>query len=157
MTGMKKVLFLSAHNSCRSQMAQGIVNHHYQGQLVAASAGIDPVELNSLTKKVMGEIGINLSGHKSHQIEDFKDAQFDYIVTLCNNTRELCPVFWAQGEATIKHFEFEDPDKFIGSEEGKLKYFRDVRDRIEERLLNFFDNEIKKQEEEFMPVNQGAY
>ena len=143
---MKRILFISTGNSSRSQMAEGIINHHYKGVAEAVSAGVTPTEIHPYAVRVMKEIGIDISGQTVNKPEDFKDEQFDYIITLCDNARENCPVFWTQGEAVHEHINFDNPELFKGSVDHLLQNFRDIRDQIEERLLTFFDRELKNSE-----------
>jgi arsenate reductase (thioredoxin) len=143
---MMRVLFVSTGNSCRSQMAEGIVNQRYKGRIEAVSAGVDPTSINPLAVKVMSEIGIDLSGHTINHPEDFRDQVFDYVITLCDSARENCPVFWTQGEATYEHMGFDNPLMFNGSEEQMLQHYRDIRDQMEEELLSFFDSELRSEE-----------
>lgn len=139
---MLKVLFLSTHNACRSHMAEAIVNHHYKGKIQAHSAGVEPSPIHPLTQKVMKEIGLDVSQHITNKPEDFKNEQFDYIVTLCDEAMEACPVFWTTGEAIYKHISVEDPFLRDENVEDALARCRESRDFLEERLLNFFDTEI---------------
>jgi len=140
---MKKVLFVSARNSCRSLLAESIVNHHYQGSLKAYSAGVEPGEMHPATARVLKEIGLPLSKQAANSPEDFQGEQFDYVITLCNPAREACPLFWTTGEAIYEHMEVNDPI-VASSEEKTLQRCRDARDTLEERLMAFFDREIKR-------------
>jgi len=145
---MINVLFLCTGNSSRSQIAEGIINHHFKGSIQAKSAGVSSTKLSQFAVKVMREIGIDISHHTTNTPEDFKDEQFDYIITLCDSAREACPVFWTKGEAMHLHFGFENPENFHGTDEEKLKLYRDLRDKIEAKLLKFFDRELKNKKEQ---------
>ena len=123
----KTVLFLCSHNSCRSQMAEGLLNSFYKDSFQAYSAGFVPIEVNPYAVEVMKEIGIDLSSQYSKSIEDFKDSKFDVVVTVCDNAKKACPFF--PGKKII-HKSFEDPASFSGSIEDTLKEFRKIRDKM---------------------------
>ncbi len=132
----KKVLFICTHNSARSQMAEGILNHLYGDIYKAYSAGTDPSGVNPLTVKVMYEIGIDISHHRSKDIEEFKNMEFDYIITVCDSSREKCPYF--PGGKKYIHKGFKDPSDSGLNEEEKIEAFRKVRDEIKEWIEETF-------------------
>ncbi|MCE1247340.1 MAG: arsenate reductase ArsC [Firmicutes bacterium] len=140
---MKRVLFIGTKNSGRSQMAEAIVNHHYKGRIEAKSAGVNPQSLDKITVEVLNEIGIDICGHESHKPEDFKNESFDYVITLCDQSREQCPVFWTQGEAIYNHINIFDPSKQGVTYFELLKAFRETRDEIEDKVTQFFDKELE--------------
>jgi arsenate reductase len=126
-----RVLFLCTGNSCRSQMAEGLLRHLWGHQIAAHSAGIESHGLNPLAVRVMREIGIDISRHASKTLADLGDEQFDYVITVCDHAHETCPVF--SGRATRLHKPFDDPPKLAaqaGSEEDALPHYRRVRDEI---------------------------
>ncbi len=123
-----KVLFLCTGNSCRSQIAEGWARHLKGDVIEPYSAGIHPIGVNSRAIKVMAEEGVDISMHKSQHIDEFSEIDFDYVVTLCDNAREHCPVF--SGKAKVVHKPFDDPYFASGSEEQILTTFRKVRDDI---------------------------
>lgn len=123
----KRVLFLCTHNSCRSQMAEGLLNAMYGSKYKAYSAGIQATKVNPYAVEVMKEIGIDLSKHYSKNIEDFRGEEFDFVVTVCDNAKESCPFF--PGEKVV-HKSFEDPADFKGDIEKTLEVFKKVRDEI---------------------------
>ena len=128
---MKKVLFLCTGNSCRSQMAEGWARKLYPGVIEARSAGTKPGILDPRAVKVMAEAGVNISGHRSKGVEEFRDAVFDMAVTVCDNARESCPV-WL-GKARKLHKSFEDPPflaKNARTDDEALVHYRRVRDEI---------------------------
>jgi len=133
-----KILFLCTGNSCRSQMAEGFLKK-YKKDWDIKSAGISPQELNPLAVKVMKEKNIDISKQKSKGIEKFLNETFDYVITVCNNAKESCPVF--PGETKHIHWDFIDPAEIRGTLEEKLCIFREVRDGIEENILEFIENE----------------
>lgn len=132
----KKVLFLCTANSCRSQMAEGIANHFLGDRLEAFSAGTGASYVNSGAIKVLGEIGVDISGHRSKNMDEFSGQNFDYVITLCGDANEKCPLFFGGVQRT--HLGFSDPAKATGSEEKIMSEFRRVRDEIKDALLAFF-------------------
>lgn len=126
--GKIKVLFLCTGNSCRSQIAEGWAKHLKSDVMEAYSAGIRPIGVNPKTIEVMGEAGVDISDHTSKHIDDLAGIDFDYVVTVCDNAREQCPVF--PGRARLVHKAFEDPYFAAGSEEKIMDVFRKVRDQI---------------------------
>ncbi len=125
---MKKVLFICTHNSARSQIAEGLFRAMYGEEYEAMSAGTAPTGINPLANKVMQEIGIDISDQKSTSVEEFLGMQIDYVVTVCDQAKESCPLFPAK--IANLHKSFEDPSKVEGTEEEKLRMFRRVRDEI---------------------------
>jgi len=134
----KKILFLCTHNSCRSQMAEGIVNHYLGDRLKAFSAGTEAAFVHPRAIAVMAEIGIDISRHRSKSLAEFDDETFDYVITLCGSAKENCPLFF--GGVKRIHIGFDDPAKATGSDEEIMAEFRRVRDEIRHRLLEFFVN-----------------
>ena len=132
----KKVLFLCTHNSARSQIAEGILNDSYGDRYQGYSAGVSPTKVNPYVIETMAEIGIDISGNRSKSIEEFRGDNFNYVVTVCDGAREVCPFF--PGEK-IFHQAFEDPSQFKGSEEEILKKVRKVRDEIREWIKKTFE------------------
>lgn len=129
------VLFLCTGNSCRSQMAEGWTRHLKGDAIEAYSAGIETHGLNPNAVKVMAEAGVDISGHKSQHIEEFKDVKLDVVVTVCGHAHETCPFF--PGNAKVIHIGFGDPPKMAkelaekgASEEEQLDCYRNVRDEI---------------------------
>jgi arsenate reductase len=138
----KKVLFLCTHNSCRSQMAEGLVNHDLGDRIEAFSAGTEATRVNPLAAKVMAEIDIDLSGHRSKTLDEFASEPFDYVITLCGDANEKCPLFF--GGVKRMHIGFEDPSRLPGSEEEVLPEYRRVRDEIRQTMRKFFEKELAK-------------
>ncbi|HEV2396042.1 MAG TPA: arsenate reductase ArsC [Candidatus Sulfotelmatobacter sp.] len=131
-SGKPKVLFLCTGNSARSQMAEGYLRHAAGEHFEPLSAGIEPKGLNPLAIEAMQEIGIDISHQKSKDVVSFLGQYIPYIVTVCDNARERCPIF----PRTFKflHWSFEDPAAAKGSHEEKLAVFRRVRDEIAHRI-----------------------
>jgi len=126
-----KVLFLCTGNSCRSQMAEGWARHLKSDVIEAYSAGVETHGMNPHAVRVMGEAGVDLSGHRSKLVHDLLDVGFDYVVTVCDHARESCPVF--PGQATIVPQPFDDPPALAraeADEEAGLVHYRRVRDEI---------------------------
>lgn len=123
-----KVLFLCTGNSCRSQIAEGWARELKGNVIDAYSAGIRPIGVSSRAIKVMAEEGVDISMHKSQHVDEFSGIDFNYVVTLCDNAYESCPVF--SGKTRIVHKPFDDPYFASGSEEQIMATFRKVRDDI---------------------------
>jgi len=130
-----QVLFICTHNSARSQMAEGLLNTFYGDKYVAYSGGIKPSTVNPYVVKVMAEIGIDISTHRSKSIEEFCGKNFNYVITVCDHAKEACPFF--PGEK-ILHASFNDPSKFKGSNKEILEKVKQVRDEIKDWLVNIF-------------------
>jgi arsenate reductase (thioredoxin) len=123
-----KILFLCTGNSCRSQMAEGWAKHLKADSIEPYSAGIKPIGVNPRAIKVMAEAGVDISDQTSKSIDELGGIIFDYVVTLCDNARQSCPIF--PGKAKMIHRSFTDPYYAKGSEEQILAEFRKVRDEI---------------------------
>jgi len=132
---MKKVLFICTHNSARSQMAEALVNHDLAGRVEAFSAGTEPSTVHPLAAKVMAELKVDISCQRSKALDEFIDQKFDYVITLCDQAAEACPVFF--GGTHRLHMGFPDPAAVLGIEEEKLSVFRKVRDEIREKVMGF--------------------
>jgi arsenate reductase len=132
----KRVLILCTGNSCRSQMAEGLINHFLGDTWQAFSAGTQPAGYaHPLAIKVMNELGIDLSNAHSKSTDEFRTTPLDLVITVCDDAAENCPV-WLGREQAI-HIGFPDPAKASGSEEERLAIFRQVRDDIRVRLLEY--------------------
>lgn len=130
---MKRVLILCTGNSARSQMAEGVLRNIAGDRFEVFSAGTRPVGLNPLAVEVMREIGIDISHHRSKSVDEFVGQQFDYIITVCDNARESCPVFPGSGQPI--HHSFPDPAALSGCRQSAA--FRQVRDLIRYWLAQF--------------------
>jgi arsenate reductase len=129
--GKLKILFLCTGNSCRSQMAEGWARHLKSDTIEPYSAGIETHGLNQNAVKVMAEVGVDISRHKSKHVLELMHIPFDYVITVCDHAAENCPVF--PGKSIILHHGFEDPPKLAQnakSEEEKLNHYRRIRDEI---------------------------
>jgi arsenate reductase len=133
-----KVLFLCTGNSCRSQMAEGLLRHLGGSRFEAVSAGTRPVGLNPGAVAVMDELGIDISGHTSKHVDSLAGEDFRHVITVCDNARETCPVFPAA--VNTLHWSFDDPAGASGTQEERMAVFRRVRDEIRERIAKFLDD-----------------
>ena len=132
----KRVLILCTGNSARSQMAEGLLRHDAGESFEVESAGTKPGSVRPEAIAVMREIGIDISGHRSKHVDEFDGQNFDYVVTVCDNARETCPVFL--GQTTRSHHSFDDPPAAsIGTDEERLKIFRRVRDDLRDYFHDF--------------------
>jgi arsenate reductase len=131
----KRVLLLCTHNSCRSQMGEGLVNHDLGDRIQAFSAGTEATRVNPLAAQVMKELGIDISSHRSKTLDEFAGESFDYVITLCGDAFEKCPLFFGGGQRI--HIGFDDPSRLRGSEDEVLLEYRRVRDEIRQRLTAF--------------------
>jgi arsenate reductase len=127
-----RVLFLCTGNSARSQMAEGYLRHIAGDEFAALSAGIEPNSLNPLAVEAMHEIGIDISHQRSKDVREFLGQAIPYVITVCDNAKERCPIF----PRTFKflHWSFDDPAEAAGSHDEKLAVFRRVRDEIANRI-----------------------
>jgi arsenate reductase len=135
----QKVLILCTHNSSRSQMAEGLLRELSDGQMEVHSAGTEPSRVHPLAIKAMAERGLDITGHTSKHLGEFLDQSFDYVITVCDDANETCPVF--PGPARRIHWSFPDPSAAQGSEEERLAVYRTVRDSIEDRLTEWLVSE----------------
>ena len=131
----ERVLILCTGNSARSQMAEGLLRHDAGGQFEVESAGTKPGIVRPEAISVMRELGVDISGHRSKHVNEFDGERFDYVITVCDNANESCPVF--PGAVKRLHKSFEDPAAVNGSEEERLAAFRRVRDELREYLREF--------------------
>ena len=131
----QRILFLCTHNSCRSQMAEGLINHDLGDRFQAFSAGTEATRVNPLASQVLAELGIDISSHRSKTLDEFAGEQFDYVITLCGSANEQCPLF--VGGVERIHIGFDDPSRLPGTPEEVLPEFRRVRDEIRHKLTDF--------------------
>src|SRR5688572_16933222 len=136
MTEKKRVLILCTGNSARSQMAEGLLRQDAGDRFEVASAGVDPSQVRPQAIEVMREVGIDISSHHSKSVDEFTGQEFDYVITVCDNANETCPVF--SGKAVRIHHNFEDPPAVGAADhETTMSVFRRVRDEIREYLDEF--------------------
>jgi len=132
-----KVLFICVHNSARSQMAEAFANKYGAGKVFAESAGLEPGIINPLVIEVMKEKGIDISGNKTKNVFDFykQGKLYHYIITLCDEAQERCPIF--PGQAEKLHWGVDDPAAVKGDRKEKLAKIRLIRDQIEEKVKDW--------------------
>jgi len=135
MPAKKRILILCTGNSARSQMAEGLLRHEAGDRFEVFSAGTKPSHVRPEAVTAMHELGIDISGHRSKSVDEFGGQQFDYVLTVCDNAKESCPIF--PGKAVMTHHNFEDPAALEGSKEERLALFRRVRDEIREFMKGF--------------------
>lgn len=139
---IKRVLILCTGNSCRSQMAEGFLKS-FDSTLEVLSAGTNQssnVHLKAI--QVMKEVGIDLSKNYPKSVYQFLNESFDYVITVCDNAKETCPVFLGRVGKQL-HIGFEDPAEATGTEEEILSVFRKVRDQIKKDFLKFYQDNIR--------------
>ena len=135
----RKILFICTRNSARSHMAEGFVNALYSDRYLAFSAGTEPSTVSPYAVRVMLEIGIDISDHRSKSVDQFIDQDLDYVVTVCDYAKEACPFF--PGGRKALHKGFQDPASVAGTDEENLDVFRRVRDEIRDWIENTFGRE----------------
>ena len=132
---MKRVLFLCTHNSARSQMAEGLLRNLGGQNFEVYSAGTEQTRVHPLAIQAMKEIGVDISGHASKTLDRYRGAPFDYVITVCDQANETCPIFPDHPERI--HWSFQDPSGVNGNDEQKLQVFRRVRDEMAGRIRLF--------------------
>src|ERR1035441_2205025 len=132
----KRVLILCTGNSARSQMAEGLLRHAAGEAFEVESAGTKPGNVRPEAIAAMRELGIDIGAHRSKHVDELAGQQFDYVITVCDNAKESCPVF--MGAVKRLHHSFDDPPQAsVGSDEERMKIFRRVRDELREYLHEF--------------------
>ena len=137
-----RILILCTGNSCRSQMAEGLLKS-FDTNLEAFSAGTNPAEkVNPFAVKAMQEIGIDISNGIAENVNTYLSQSFDYVITVCDNAKETCPVFIGNVKHQL-HIGFDDPADAKGSEEDIMPVYRRVRDEIKTKFYEFYLSELK--------------
>jgi arsenate reductase (thioredoxin) len=124
----ERVLILCTGNSARSQMAEGLLRHDFGDRFEVFSAGTKPSLVRPEAIKAMSELGIDIAGHRSKSVDEFVGQEFTYVITVCDNANESCPIF--PGKTQRIHWSFEDPAHLPGTEEERVAAFRRIRDQI---------------------------
>jgi arsenate reductase len=138
-----KILVLCTGNSCRSQMAEGFLRS-FDKELEVHSAGTYPaLKVNAYAVQVMKEISIDISDQSPDKVDDFLHLPFDYVITVCDNAKEVCPVFTGDVKNML-HIGFDDPADAVGSKDEILKVYRRVRNEIKEAFTKFYEEIISK-------------
>ena len=139
----KKILVLCTGNSARSQMAEGFLRS-FDPTLEVISAGTFPAgQVNPFAVEVMKEVGIDLSSHYPKSVNEFLQQPFDYVITVCDNAKETCPIFAGAGKQRL-HLGFPDPAEAVGSREEILSAFRSVRNDIQKTFHQFWNDSLKR-------------
>jgi len=139
---MEKILILCTGNSCRSQMAEAILKS-FDNTLSVFSAGTKPERIvNPNAVRVIEELGLSLDGHYPKNVNDFVDEEFDYLITVCDSARQICPIFTGKVKNKL-HIGFEDPADAVGTKEEILDFYRKIRDQIKDKFFGFY-KEIKE-------------
>lgn len=138
MSSRIRVLILCTGNSARSQMAEGLLRHDGGEAFEVASAGINPSSVRPEAVAVMHELGIDISNHRSKSIDEFLKQPFDYVITVCDNANQECPMF--SGPSRRIHWSIKDPASIEGDSKTRLDGFRLARDELQERLSGFISN-----------------
>lgn len=130
-----RVLFLCTHNAARSQMAEGILRDLSHGTVEVFSAGTEPSEVHPLAIRALRGMGIDISGQRSKHVDEFAGQQFDFVTTLCDSARELCPVF--PGDPEMVHWSFPAPGAMQGTGAERLPAFKQTARELATRLRPF--------------------
>jgi arsenate reductase (thioredoxin) len=139
-----KILVLCTGNSCRSQMAHGFLQS-FNSNIKVCSAGTQPAsKINEKAVAVMNEVGIDISSHKPESVEKYLTEVWDYVITVCDDANETCPVFLGKVNHRL-HIGFEDPSKVVGSDDFIWIEFRRVRDEIKKAFYIFYLENIRNQ------------
>ena len=138
----KKILVLCTGNSCRSQMAEGFLKS-FDKELEVYSAGTKPsAQVHPKAIQVMKEVGIDLSKNHPKMVDQFLNDSFDYVITVCDNAKETCPVFIGKVGKQL-HIGFEDPAEATGTEQEIISIFRKVRDEIKDEFYKFYKENLR--------------
>ena len=143
MAEKKKILVLCTGNSARSQMAEGLLKHITQSKYEIYSAGTKPSVVRPEAIKVLAEVGIDISRNRSKSVDEFAGQKINFVLTVCDNAKEVCPYFPAKTK--LIHHSFEDPAEIQGDEETRIEAFRQTRDQIRKYLENSFCEIIGKE------------
>jgi arsenate reductase (thioredoxin) len=136
----QRVLFLCTHNSARSQMAEGLLRALGGEQFESFSAGTEETHIRPLAIRAMAELGIDITGQRSKTLHEYLDQPFDYVITVCDQAAETCPMF--PGPARRVHWSLPDPSKATGDEEAQLDMYRRVRDDLADRIRGLINGAV---------------
>ncbi len=137
---MKRILVLCTGNSCRSQIAEGYLKHFAKNKTEVYSAGIETHGVNPKAIAIMKEDGIDISKHTSNNVNEYRNIDFDFVITVCDNAKERCPIF--PSKAKQFHHNFPDPAKAVGTEEEIMHQFRNVREEIKAFCKKFISENL---------------
>jgi arsenate reductase len=141
MTERPRALILCTGNSARSQMAEGLLRDMTGNRVEVASAGVAPTRVRPEAVAVMKEIDIDISNFRSKSIDEFLTQPFDYVITVCDNANQQCPMF--AGASRRIHWSIEDPAAVVGDDEIRLEAFRQARNELRDRLEKFIEDEVR--------------
>ena len=135
MSKKKNIIFICTGNACRSQIAHGLLQNLAKDRFNVFSAGSHPNRVHPMSIKVMEEIGIDISHHKSDHIDEYLDKGIDIVITVCDNANKLCPIF--PGNVERLHWSIDDPFRGWDYNENQMESFRVTREEIKARILDF--------------------
>ena len=138
MSKKKNIIFICTGNACRSQIAHGLLQNLAKDRFNVFSAGSHPSRVHLMSIKVMEEIGIDISHHKSDHIDEYLDKGIDIVITVCDNANKLCPIF--PGNVERLHWSIDDPFRGWDYNENQMESFRVTREEIKARILNFLQS-----------------
>ena len=151
----KRILILCTGNSCRSQMAEGFLKS-FDENLEVFSAGTKPAEkVNPFAVKAMQEVGIDISNGVSENVDKYLSQSFDYVITVCDNAKETCPIFIGNVKHQL-HIGFDDPADAVGSEEEVIPVYRRVRDEIKKDFYEFYLKNLMSKENNIKVYGSGC-
>ncbi len=140
-----RVLFVCTGNSCRSIMAEALLRHHGGADFEVHSAGTHPKGLNERTMRLLAEVGIDASWARSKSVDEFRGQSFDYVITVCDQARQVCPVFPGGGD--VLHWGYEDPAEATGTDEAIMAVYRRVFTGLGERIGMFIPLALRHRDE----------
>ena len=138
MSKKKNIIFICTGNACRSQIAHGLLQNLGKDRFNVFSAGSHPSRVHLMSIKVMEEIGIDISHHKSDHIDEYLDKGIDIVITVCDNANKLCPIF--PGNVARLHWSIDDPFRGWDYNENQMESFRVTREEIKDRILDFLES-----------------
>jgi len=138
MSKKKNIIFICTGNACRSQIAHGLLQNLAKDRFNVFSAGSHPSRVHLMSIKVMDEIGIDISHHKSDHIDEYLDKGIDIVITVCDNANKLCPIF--PGNVERLHWSIDDPFRGWDYNEDQMESFRVTREEIKARILDFLQS-----------------
>jgi len=138
MSKKKNIIFICTGNACRSQIAHGLLQNLAKDRFNVFSAGSHPSRVHPMSIKVMEEIGIDISHHKSDHIDEYLDKGIDIVITVCDNANKLCPIF--PGNIERLHWSIDDPFRGWDYNENQMESFRVTREEIKARILDFLQS-----------------
>jgi len=135
-----QVLFLCTHNTARSQMAEALLRKHAGDRFEVHSAGYEPTDINPFTRRVMEEVGLDLSGQCAKGVKEYLGKiNFAYVIIVCDRAEKICPTAFPSISRQRLFWPFEDPVAFEGTDEERLAKFREIRDQIDRRILQWLN------------------